>query len=169
MLVVPLKGDKITTKDNSDPQIVSSYSSLKDEPAVYLKNSSDQFVYFTDIVEINGVRVEYDSTSNLFNALGPLRRAFNLPQPKDTIKVKLMDVSFRDDIEEMEVTSIKLHMKKYGVERGLLVCTKEGCFSLSDIEAIDHKSISENFDPVKFKRYYFDYYPILNRGKKNSS
>ena len=93
MLVVPIKGDKIKTADNSDIRIVSTYTSLKDQPAVYLEKSTsaDVYVYFSDIVEINGVRVEYEGGSKLFSALGPLKRKYNLPQPKDMIKIKLID------------------------------------------------------------------------------
>jgi hypothetical protein len=91
MLIVPVKGDRIRTKDDSQYHRVSSFSSLKDEPAVYIKPAgTDPFVYFSDIVEINGVRVEYDSSSKVFNALGPLKRKYNIPQPKDSIFVKLL-------------------------------------------------------------------------------
>ena len=61
MIVVPIRGDKIKTSDSSDIRVVSSYTSLKNQPAVYLEKSTsvDAYVYFSDIVEINGVRVEY--------------------------------------------------------------------------------------------------------------
>lgn len=166
MLVIPVTGDKITTKDDSDQKVVSSFTSLKDEPAVYLKSLDQQYVFYSDIVEINGVRVEYDLHSNMFNALGPLRRKFNLPQPKDSIKVKLIDVSYKDETELIEVTGLKLHSKKYGAERGLIVQTKDGNFSLSDILDIERRTGSEKFVPEKFKKYYFDYLPINVKVKK---
>jgi hypothetical protein len=161
MLVVPVSGDRIRTKDSGDSRVVSSFSSLKDEPAVYTKpGGSDNYVYFSDIIEINGVSVEYNSDSKVFDALGPLKRRFNLPQPKDTIKVKLIDVPYRDDLEELEVTSLRLHSKKYGAGRGLLVITKEGEFTLGDLRDVVHKGFKEGFDEARFKKYYQDYLPI---------
>lgn len=161
MFVVPVKGDKIKTKDDSNPRVVSSFTSLKDEPAVYLvqSTSQDRYLYFSDLTEINGVTVEYDSTSKTFNALGPLKRKYNIPQPGDTITVKLMDVNFKDETEEIDVESIKLHSKKYGIGRGLLVCGQKSCFSLNEILNLKRKSWTEKFDPKKFQKYYFDYLP----------
>lgn len=162
MFVVPVKGDKIKTKDDSAPRVVSSYTSLKDEPAVYLTagSSTDRYVYFSDIIEINGVAVEYDSPSKTFNALGPLKRKYNIPQPGDTIKIKLMDVHFKDETEEIDVDSIKLHSKKHGESRGLLICGEQSCFTLSDILDLTRKSWTETFNSKKFQKYYFDYMPL---------
>lgn len=162
MFVVPVKGDKIKTKDDSAPRIVSSYTSLKDEPAVYLtaNTSQDKYLYFSDIVEINGVAVEYDSSSKTFNALGPLKRKYNIPQPGDTITVKLIDVNFKDETEDIELDSIKLHSKKYGAGRGLLACGQKSCFTLADIIDLKRDSWTETFNAEKFQKYYFDYMPL---------
>ena len=162
MLVVPVKGDKIVTKDSSTPVVVSSYTNLKDEPAVYLVagSSKENFVFFSDIVEINGVRVEYKSDSKVFDALGPMKRKFNLPQPKDTIKVKLQDVDYKDDAEEIPVTSLRLQSRKHGVSRGLLAVGQDSGFTLTDIIDITRKNGSEKFDAKRFQRYYFDYCPL---------
>ena len=166
MFVVPVKGDKIRTKDDSSVLIVSSFSSLKDEPAVYVNpKGNEPYVYFSDIVEINGVRVEYNSESKIFDSLGPLRRKFNLPQPKDTIKVKLIDVPYKDEVEDFIVTGLRLHSKKYGENRGLLVICKEGQFSLGDLIMIDRSSWSERFKQQEYKKYYFDYLPLGIRRK----
>ena len=167
MFVVPVSGDRVKTKDGGDIRKVSSFSSLKDEPAVYVKpGGSDNYIYFSDIIEINGVSVEFDVDSKVFNALGPLRRKYNLPQPKDTIKVKLIEVSFKDELEELEITGLRLHSKKYGAGRGLLVITKEGEFSIGDLKDVVHRDFNERFDEQKFKRYYFDY---LSTGMKRKS
>jgi hypothetical protein len=162
MLVVPVAGDKILTKDNSDEVIVSSYSNLKDEPAVYLKPTPEdqKFAYFKDIVSINGVRVEYDPSSKLFKALGTLRRKFNLPQPKDIIVVRLMDVPYKKETTEVVVDSLKLHNKREGVSRGLLACGEKSCFTLSEILDIKRDSWTETFNAQKFCRFYFDYLPL---------
>lgn len=163
MFVVPVAGDKIVTKDVSDPAIVSSFTSLKDEPAVYVvpSSSKEKYIYFSDIVEINGVRVEYDPDSKCFDALGPLKRKFNIPQPKDTITVKLKNVSYgEDETEKIEVKKVKLHSKKWGIGRGLLSCGEKSCFSLADILMIDRNGWTEKFDPEGFRRYYLDYGPL---------
>lgn len=157
---MPVSGDRIKTKDSGDARKVSSFTVFKDEPAVYVKPSgSENYVYFSDVVEINGVAVEYDVDSKVFNALGPLRRRFNLPQPKDTVKVKLKDVSYDDELEELMVTGLRLHSKKYGADRGLLVITKEGEFSISDLKDVIHRDFNERFDETRFKHYYLDYLP----------
>lgn len=163
MFVVPVAGDKIATKDSSEPAVVSSFTSLKDEPAVYLvpSTSRDKYVYFSDIVEINGVRVEYDAGSKVFNALGPLRRKFNIPQPKDIITVKLKIVDYNnDDTEKITIKSVKLHNKREGVGRGLLACTDDTCFSLTDILDLERDGWHEKFDYNRFVKYYMDYGPL---------
>jgi hypothetical protein len=167
MLVVPIRGDKIKTADSSDVRIVSSYTSLKDQPAVYLEKatSADAYVYFSDIVEINGVRVEYESGSKLFSALGPLKRKYNLPQPRDTIKIKLIDTAYKQEIEEVEVDSLKLHNKTVGATRGLMVCSKEANYPLSEVLEVEHKNGYEKFDKDKFCAYYIDYLPISAKSK----
>lgn len=167
MLVVPIKGDKIKTSDNSEIRVVSSYTSLKQQPAVYLDKSTsyDSYVYFSDIVEINGVRVEYESSSKLFSALGPLKRKYNLPQPKDVIKIKLIETSFKEEVEEVEVTSLKLHNKNIGPTRGLLVCSKNANYDLSEVLDIDRKNGFEQFNKKKFQDYYIDYLPLSTKRK----
>lgn len=162
MFVVPLSGDKIATKYDSTPLTVSSYTNLKNDPAVYIKpgTSQEQFIYFYDIASINGVKVEFNENSKVFNALGPIKRKFNIPQPKDLIKIKLLDVPFNNEFEEIEIKSIKLHNKKYGINRGLLSCSENSCFSLIDIIDITRNNWSEKFNQKAFKKYYLDYLPL---------
>lgn len=167
MFIVPVAKDKIRTKDDSEPRVVSSFTSLKNEPAVYLQPSSsrDKYVYFSDIVEVNGVRVEYDAASKVFNALGPLKRWYNIPQPGDVITVKMSDADFKKETEEIEVESVKLHNKKEGIARGLLVCGEKSCFSLNEILNIKRKSWTETFSYSNFKKYYLDYCPYALKSK----
>lgn len=162
MFVVPVAGDKVRTQDDSNYRVVSSYTNLKDEPSVYLTpgSSADRFLHFSDIVELNGVKVEYDNTSKTFNALGPLRRKFNLPQPRDTITVKLIDVPFKQEEAELEVSGLRLHNQRLGVSRGLLVICGESSFSLNELLDIKRNQGSERFDPKRFQRYYFDYLAV---------
>jgi len=169
MFVVPVKGDKVKTKDSGDEQVVSSFTSLKDEPAVYVKSSAEApYIYFSDIIEINRVRVEYSTDSKVFDSLGPLRRKYNLPQPKDSIKVKLIKTSYNDETEDLPVTGLRLHSKKYGEGRGLLVITKEGQFSLSELLDVERVGFTEKFDSDRFRRYYFDYLSIGTKRKGSS-
>jgi len=162
MLVVPVPGDKVRTVDDSSPRVVSSFTSLKDQPAVYLdqETSKERFIYFSDIVEINGVTVEYQSDSKVFSALGPLKRKYNIPQPKDVIVVRLLEKPHNDEKEEVEVTKIRLHSKKEGISRGLLACGKESCFTLAEVLDLRRSSWSEKFDASQFHRYYRDYLPF---------
>jgi hypothetical protein len=161
MFVVPIAGDRVRTKDNGDPKTVSSFSSLKDEPAVYLKpgSSRERYLYFSEIVEINGVHVEYDATSKIFDALGPLKRRYNLPQPKDTVTVKLNSAPFKRETEEIEVIALKLHNKREGITRGLLTCAERSCFTIPEILDVKRRSWTESFSAAGFKRYYRDYMP----------
>ena len=161
MFVVPIHNDKIRTTDDSDVRVVSSYTSLKNEPAVYVTagSSRERYIYFSDIVEINGVKVEYESSSKIFSALGPLKRKYNIPQPKDTVVVKLLDVPFKEETEEVEVTAIRLHSKKHGVSNGLLIIGAKSAFPLNEIIDLKRKEGFEKFDADRFKKYYRDYYP----------
>lgn len=168
MFVIPVAGDKIKTKDDSSDRVVSSYTSFKDEPAVYVRSSGgsgSSYVYFSDVTQINGVKVEYNSSSKVFNALGPLRRKYNIPQPKDEIIVKLISSKVNDEQQTLPVTSIKLHSKRYGETKGLLVCSTESCFTLNDILGVKRKNWTEKFDADGFQKYYFDYLPTGFKSK----
>lgn len=167
MFVLPVSGDKISTKDDGTILIVSSYTSLKNDPAVYIKQSgTSDYMYFSDINTINGVNVEYDQTSKVFNAIGPLSRKYNIPQPKDSIKIKLKEVSYDNELEELIVTGMRLHSTKYGPNQGLVILTKEGEFSIGDLLDVIHKDFSEVFNQQRFKKYYFDYLPLKMKNKQ---
>lgn len=167
MFVVPLRGDKIQTKDDDTPKVVTSYTCLKEEPAVYLdkQTSQEPFVFFSDISVINGVKVDYNPDSRLFEALGPLRRKYNLPQPKDVIKVKLIEADFKDETADVTVTKLKLHGSKSDAAHGLQVCGSKSCFPLDQILGIDRTGWTETFKAEGFKRYYLDYFPLTKTVK----
>lgn len=156
-LVVPVKGDRVTTRDDSDPRVVSSYTSLKDLPAVYLTpgSSSERFIYFSDIVELNGVRVELDKASGCLRPLGPLRRLVAIPQEGDTVEVELVDGS---SLESIKVTKVTLLDRKQ--QHTLLVCGESSCFALDDLRSINPVG---GFGPTRMHRllrYYHDYLPL---------
>jgi hypothetical protein len=159
MLVVPVKGDSITTKDG--PQFkVDSYTNYKTDPAVYVDVPPGQnsIVYFQDIEEINGVKVEYNKSAKVFTALGVIKRKFNLPQPKDLITVALPDSLEDGGDNDTNVKTLKLHSRAIGLSRGLVVLdTEDNVFSLSDITDIDREVGGEYFDRKKFAKYYKDY------------
>jgi hypothetical protein len=171
MLVVPLKGDKICTLDDSDPKVVTSYTSLKDEPAVYVSTSTSKepYIYFADIAEINGVKVEFKKDSKVFETLGPLRRKLNLPQPGDKVKINLIDVPFKKEDESFTVESLKLHSKKYGIARGLLVCSEESSFPLSELLDIEREEGNEPFNAKRFQKLYLDYLPYKSSKKTDDA
>ena len=161
MLVAPVAGDKIKVLSSPDILRVSSYTSLKSEPAVYLREpleDGSRAVYFSDIVEINGTPVEYDSASKLLKALGPIKRKFNLPQPRDKVVTKLIDTAFKQEEVKLEVKDLRLHSRKEP-SKALLVVTKDSSFPLTDIINIEREVGFEKFKRETFLQYYMDYLP----------
>jgi hypothetical protein len=168
MLIVPLKGDMIKTSDNSRPRRVTSYTSFKSAPAVYLDVpvGEDRIVYFSDIIEINRVKVEYEPNSRLLEAFGPIRRKFNLPQEGDKITVRSADLQSDGKEVKVEVTKLLLQSKKWGVGKGLMVLHNDDHYSLTDIQDIYREVGSEVFDKEKFQHLYFDYLPSYTKSKE---
>lgn len=163
--VVPVVGDNIKVTDNETPFKVTSYTNMKQEPAVYVDvpKGENNVVYFYDIEEINGVRVDFNRSSKMFETLGLLKRKQNLPQPGDEITVvgKSLDGS-PEDVKTV-VKAVKLHNKLEGLSRGLVVCDENTCYDLTQIKHIDRKTGSEKFDSAKFQKYYFDFLPYAKK------
>lgn len=159
MIILPVKGDKITTKDGAE-FIVSSYTNLKPEPAVYIKVAPNEnnLVYFQDIEKINGADVQFAKGNKTFTALGPVKRKFDLPQPKSTITVSMHDkMTGTDSVEDVVVKTLKLHNRSEGVSKGLLICGEDECYPISRIVNMDS---GLNFDAKRFMKYYEDYFPF---------
>lgn len=159
MLVVPLKGDTITTTDGPT-FVVDSYTNYKPDPAVYVEvpRGQNSIVYFQDIEEINGVKVEYNKSSKVFTALGVIKRKYNLPQPKDIITVDRPGSPDDEGDNTTEVKTPKLHNKAIGLSRGLVIIDRDdNMYSLTDIISIDRDIGGEHFDHKKFTKYYKDY------------
>ena len=159
MLIVPLSRDKLLTSDSSDAYQVTSYTDLKDEPAVYVaRETSDRpFITFDEVVKVNGVNVEL-TDGNVFKALGPLKRKFNLPQPGDYVVVELVDTDFKKEDAEVEVVALKLH--KQGGQSGLRFRCR-----------IDAKPFSSCRSPRTYKhlkggKHTFRVYAIDSTGKQ---
>lgn len=169
MFVVPVKGDRITVKDSGGKElVVSSYTNMKTDPGVYVVNNTPgtdtEVIFFQDIEQINGVSVVLNRTAKVFEAQGPLKRKFNLPQPGDTIIITRLDVPIGSPDENVIVKHLKLHSQQ-NRGMGMLVSDGSAMYRLTDIISIDRKIGSERFDRVKFQRYYFDYLPFDSKAK----
>ena len=153
MLIVPIEKDTIKTKDNLIYKVVE-YTNYKDGgPAVYGKVKGDKtltLIYFFDIVEINGVPVEFVKGAKVFNALGKIFRAQHLPQPDDKLIIA--------DEKEVEVKSLKLRSKTIGPSKGLLVKDdNDDYYRLKQITDIERNLHDDRFDKAEFMKLYHDY------------
>lgn len=159
MLLVPLKDDKIETKDGITYSVLS-YTNYRDKgPAVYVEHTPSvpsDAVYFFDIAKINGITVEYVTGSKIFRSLGKVKRKFQLPQISDSI-------SFRtsNGIVEQQVVGLKLH-KKGELAKGLQVQVKDdtgetSLVRISQIIDIQRDIGNDVFSRDKFLSYYEDY------------
>jgi hypothetical protein len=161
MWCVPVKGDLITTSDDIQV-VVEGYSNYKSKgPVVYCtaEGSSTKIpVYFFDIKELNGVKIEFSNTSKVLNALGLLKRKQHLPQKKDTIFVMEENDEGNEVEKKVKVAELKLHNRNIGLSRGLLVIGEdEEFYSLADIKRIKRTSGDSYFDENKFQKLYQDY------------
>lgn len=159
MIVVPIKGDKIVTKEGITFTVLS-YTNYRDKgPAVYVEHTPSipsDAVYFFDIVRINGVHVEYMAGSKVFKSAGNIKRKVHLPQITDKVIVK-NDGS----VSEYSVVGYKLH-KKGDLAKGLLIVatddTKEKMFiKLNAIVDVERDIGNDLFSKERFLRYYQDY------------
>lgn len=160
MLVVPIQKDVIITKDGNKLRVVEYTNYKEGGPAVYAKSAAKELVlvYFFDIAEINGTKVEYERGSKVFNALGKISREQHLPQPDDKIIVLKDSMSDEDEKSRTEVASLKLKSKSLGVNKGLFVKDSEGnSFRLKQILDIDRALGGSNFDRDAFMTTYKDY------------
>lgn len=159
MLVVPIKGDKITTAEGQE-FVVESYTNFKAEPAIYIDvpRGQNSIIYFQDVEEINGVKVELNRSTKVFTALGIIKRKYHLPQPKDQIIVDKPGAPDDSEDDHAQVKNLKLHSKAIGLSKGLVVIdTDDNVYTLPDVQDIDRAVGAEHFDQKKFLKYYKDY------------
>jgi len=160
MLIVPLKGDKIETKDGVVFNVLS-YTNYRDKgPAVYVEHTPavpSDAVYFFDIAKINGKSVEFMAGPKIFRSLGPLKRKWQLPQPNDTVTWRSPSGA-----ADAVVKTYKLH-KRGELSKGLIIVAddtdaQEKVFIRLD-QIIDVKRDIGNdlFSRDKFLAYYSDY------------
>ena len=160
MLVVPITKDVIITKDGNKLRVVEYTNYKEGGPAVYAKSAAKELVlvYFFDIAEINGTKVEYERGSKVFNALGKISRDQHLPQPDDKIVVLKDSMSDEDEKSRAEVATLKLKSKSLGVNKGLFVKDDQGnAYRLKQILDIDRALGGSNFDRDVFMSTYKDY------------
>lgn len=160
MLVVPISKDVILTKDGMKLRVVEYTNYKEGGPAVYAKSTAKELilVYFFDIAEINGTKVEYERGSKVFNALGKISREQHLPQPDDKIVVLKDTMSDEDEKSRAEVATLKLKSKSLGVNKGLFVKDDQGnAYRLKQILDIDRALGGSNFDRDAFMSIYKDY------------
>lgn len=160
MLVLPLKGDTIETKDGVSFKVLS-YTNYRDKgPAVYVEHTPavpSDAVYFFDIQKINGKSVQYMSGPKVFRSLGPLKRKFQLPQPNDTITWR-----GPGGTQDVQVKSLKLH-KRGELGKGLLVVCQDPdsqekvMVRLTQIIDLKRDIGNDMFSRDRFLTYYSDY------------
>jgi hypothetical protein len=156
MIVVPVEKDYIKTKDGLGTRVISYTNFKEGGPAVYCKNRGDgrqTLVYFFDIDEINGTKVEYSKNSRMFNALGKINREQHLPQPDDKVVV----VSGGEKIT-VEVASLKLKSKLLGINKGIFIKDKNGvAHRLRNIIDIESAIGGRRFNRKAFLSFYDEY------------
>jgi hypothetical protein len=160
MFAVPLKGDKIETKDGVTFTVLSFSNYRPKGPAVYVEHTAgvpSDAVYFFDISKINGKTVEFVTGAKVFKTTGELKRKWQLPQLNDTLTAKL-----KDGNRVITVTGLKLH-KRDELAKGLLVIGNEKDSEeklevrLSQIVDLERDIGNDMFSRDKFLSYYKDY------------
>jgi hypothetical protein len=161
MFVVPLPKDVITTKDGAELEVIT-YTNFKTKgPAVYVEHQPGTpavVIYFFDIEKINGVRVDLNGSSKVFNALGKIKRRFHLPQPNDQITVSKSSEESPDGTDIVEVQTLKLHSRNLGLSKGLLIQDKDKTYHrLNDILDLKRAVGGDTFNKKAFLRLYSEY------------
>lgn len=162
MLVVPIAKDTIKTKDGHTYKVVE-YTNYKEAgPAVYAKSPTSKesvLVYFVDIEQINGTRVEYQRGSKVFSAFGRIKRSQHIPQPDDTVILSIDKISHEDEEKDQaEVDGLRLKSKALGINKGMFIKTTDGNhYRLKQIVDIIPDLGSHHFNRTEFLKIYKDY------------
>lgn len=161
MLIVPLAGDTITTKEGETFSVIS-YTNYKTKgPAVHVKpkvGRANVLVYFFDIEQINGARVEFQTSSKVFEALGHIKRKVQLPQKNDVITISDKTVDGEAEEKQLKVKDLKLHNKSIGLANGLVVIDEDGdVHRLDSINDIKRAIGGDTFSRNRFLRTYKEY------------
>lgn len=160
MFIVPLKGDRIETKDGVTFTVLSYTNYREKGPAVYVEHTPSvpsDAVYFFDINKIGGKIVEYVTGSKVFKSVGEVKRKWQLPQPNDTITCRT-----KEGNRVVTVTGLRLH-KRGELAKGLLVVGNEKdsddklYIRLDQIIDLDRDIGNDMYSRDKFLAYYADY------------
>jgi hypothetical protein len=160
MFVVPLKGDKIETKEGVTFTVLSYTNYREKGPAVYVEHTvgvPSDAVYFFDIIKINGKTVDFVGASKIFKTPGELKRRYQLPQPGDTVTFK-----GKEGNSLITVSALKLH-KRDDLAKGLLIVGNEkdsdekSFVRLGQIIDLERDIGNDMFSRDRFLSYYDDY------------
>jgi hypothetical protein len=160
MFVVPVKGDKIETKDGINFTVLSFTNYREKGPAVYVEHTAgvpSDAVYFFDINKINGKTVEYVPGAKVFKATGEIKRKYQLPQVSDVITFK-----DKEGTKTAKVVGIKLH-KRNELAKGLFIVAEEEegeervFVRLPQLIDIERDIGNDMFSRDRFLSYYGDY------------
>lgn len=159
MFVVPLKADKIETKDGVEFTVLSYTNYREKGPAVYVEHTPgvpSDAVYFFDINKINGKTVEYVPGAKVFKANGEIKRKVQLPQPNDTVTFKSQGETTTGKVE-----GLKLHRRGELAKGLLVVVTDENDekvhVRLDQLIDVERDIGSDLFSRDRFLSYYDDY------------
>lgn len=163
MFVVPLKGDKIETKDGVEFTVLSYTNYREKGPAVLVEHTAgvpSDAVYFFDILKINSKTVEYVHGSKIFKVTAEIKRKIQLPQVGDIVTYK-----DRSGTATLKVKGLKLH-KRDQLSKGMFVLGESEDVSdkievrIASIIDIERDIGSNMFSRDKFRAYYSDYIGI---------
>lgn len=161
MLIALVKNDRVKLIGHEGVHVVSSYTSLKSKPAIYLKEPLDdgsRSAFVEAVIEVNGIKVKYDESAHLLEAFGPLKRKYQLPQPGDTVTYTLVETDFKEEKVKAVVKDLRLHARD-NPSKSLQVKLEDSdtVLELTSILDIERKVGGESFDRKGFQRYYLDY------------
>lgn len=158
MIIVPIAGDSLKTKDGLPFKVLAYTNYKSDGPAVVVQATVGQeTVQFSEIETINDHAVEVLKDADGYNVLSTdsyVHRKFSLPQPGDFIKSSVSGIEERS----YQVKRIRLHIQG-NLAGGMIFDAQERDdpavveISLDQISNIDHTL----FNRDKFLAYYADY------------
>jgi len=162
MIIVPINGDSIKTKDGLPSKILSFTNYKVEGPAVLVDSMSGQTsgtVFFTEIAEINDVPVRLLTNAEgykVFETDAFVERKFHLPQIGEIIMSGISGFEERS----YEVTRLRVHVQNKLAKGMIIDCQEKDApsgveLTLDDINDIEHYLFNKN----SFLKFYSDYRP----------
>jgi hypothetical protein len=171
MLIVPLAGDAIKTAAGLPGKVIGFTNSTENGPSVILEDSTQ--VPFDEIQKLNAVPVKYVKTKSAYRVLetdGFVKRAYQLPQPGDSVRANNSGIS-DEASREYEIVRLKLAVKDRESEGILFDVFQPGTeelieeISLNSIEDVDHSL----FNRSKFLKLYSEYASTVPAGDRGTT